>query len=90
MENDANFYKGFVENQVDLANNGEQGILNLSEYFIVKTDGELKKDTQTVFILDDKTKRYVYVHFSEDFGGFNIYMLKERCHDDMDMFMRNQ
>jgi hypothetical protein len=62
--------------------------VDITDYLIIKTAGELKKDTQAIFMHDDKLSRYIHVFYSESIGGFYVYMLKEKCSDDIDIFMR--
>jgi len=77
-----------VESQINI--HSEEGILDISDFHIVKATGGLQKDMQTVFIWDEAVKHYIYVHFSVDLEQFNVYMLKERCQEDIDLFMRRK
>ena len=53
-----------MESQINIHN--EEGILDISDFHIVKSTGGLQKDMQTVFIWDEAIKHYIYVHFSVD------------------------
>ena len=62
--------------------------LPFAHYLITKKEGELLEGMQTVFVYYEPYKRYIYAHFSDDFGFFRVYILNERMMDDVDSYIR--
>lgn len=45
---------------------------------------------QTVFVYYPPYKKYVYAHYSDDFGFFKVYSLSDKMMTDVDSFIRQK
>ena len=80
----------FVEKQLGTENREGWEHKLLKDFALVKTQGELQKDTLSIFLWDATLKRHVYVHWCQGLGGFYIYIVGERSMEDLDFFLREQ